>query len=157
MIRTIVSALVIAMASACSPANAPTPAAATISGAVLSYTDAFVMVPIGDTQPTMGGVTVTVEGSDVRLLNASSDAFEAIELHSMDMVDGKMRMRPAEGGFAIADGEIFRLRRGGNHMMMFNPTQNLAHGDEIDITLNFEAGGEPLTLIVKADVKEVGR
>lgn len=156
MFRTLASAALVAFLGACSPADAPSPTATSTSGAVLSYTDAFVMAPIGNTGPTMGGVTLQVEGGDVRLIGASSTDFSAIELHTMTMIDGKMRMRPAETGFEIADGETLRLRRGGNHMMMFDPSPEVTRGETVDITLNFEADGEPLSLVVEADVRALG-
>lgn len=154
MSRILLSASLLALAAACSPADAPTPAAS-VSGPVLSYTDAFIMEPIGDRDMTMGGVTVSVEGGDVTLTSASSTSVGTIELHTMAMVDGKMQMRQVEG-FDIADGDSLELKRGGNHFMMFDIGTDVTGGETVDVTLNFDANGEPMTLVVEADVRVVG-
>ena len=154
MSRLLASAALISLAAACSPADAPTPPAAE-AGPVLSYTDAFVMEPIGARDMSMGGVTLSVEGGDVTLTSASSTSIDTIELHTMAMVDGKMQMRQVEG-FEIADGENLELKRGGDHLMLFGVGTDVVGGETVDITLNFDADGEPMTLVVEADVRVVG-
>lgn len=154
MSRLLASAALISLAVACSPADAPTPAAAD-TGPVLSYTDAFVMEPISGRDLSMGGVTLSVEGGDVTLTSASSTSIDTIEMHTMAMTDGKMQMRQVEG-FEIADGESLELKRGGDHLMLFGIGSDVTGGETIDITLNFDADGEPMTLVVEADVRVVG-
>jgi len=154
MSRLLLSAALLGLAAACSPTDAPTPPASE-SGPVLSYTDAFIMEPIGARDLTMGGVTLSVEGGDVTLTSASSTSIGTIELHTMAMIDGKMTMRQADG-FDIADGESLELKRGGDHMMMFDVGTDVTGGETVDITLNFDADGEPMTLVVEADVRVIG-
>ena len=154
MSKWLLSAAAFGLVAACSPADAPTPPASEASP-VLSYSDAFVMEPIGGRDMTMGGVTVSVEGGDVTLTSASSPDFGTIELHTMAMVDDRMQMRQVEN-FEIADGEALELKRGGNHLMMFDVGEGVTGGETVDITLNFEADGEPMTLVVEADVRVVG-
>ena len=154
MSRILLSAVSLGLAAACSPADTPTPAAGE-TGPVLSYTDAFVMEPIGARDMTMGGVTLSVEGGDVTLTSASSTSIGTIELHTMAMVEGRMQMRQVEG-FEIADGGSLELKRGGNHFMMFDVGEDVVGGDTIDITLNFDANGEPMTLVVEAEIRTVG-
>lgn len=154
MSRLLLSAALFSLAAACSPADAPTPPASE-SGPVLSYTDAFVMEPIGGRDMTMGGVTLSVEGGDVTLTGASSSSIGSIELHTMAMNDGKMQMRQVDG-LEIADGESLELKRGGNHFMMFDIGEDVAGGETVDILLNFDANGEPMTLVIEADVRVVG-
>lgn len=155
MLRYSVPAAFLALATACSPADAPTPPAAETSAPVLSYTDAFVMEPIGGRDLTMGGVSISVDGADVTLNAATSPSFGTIELHTMAMNEGKMQMRQVEG-FEIADGESLQLKRGGSHFMMFDVGTDVVAGDTVDITLDFEADGAPLTLVIEADVRAVG-
>lgn len=155
MLRLFVSAAAMTLAAACSPADAPTPPAAEATGPVLSYTDAFVMEPIGDRDMTMGGITVSVEGGDVTLTEANSTSFGTIELHTMAMADGRMQMRQVDN-FEIADGGSLELKRGGNHLMMFDVGNDVVAGETVDITLSFETAGEPMTLVVEADVRAVG-
>ena len=154
MFRLLAAPALLGLITACSPADAPTPPASSESP-VLSYTDAFIMEPIGARDMTMGGVSLSVEGGTVELTSASSPSVETIELHTMAMVDGKMQMRQVEG-FEIADGETLELKRGGNHFMMFGVGEDVVGGDTVDITLNFEADGEPMTLVIEADVRVVG-
>lgn len=154
MTRLFASAALLALATACSPADAPTPPASE-TGPVLSYTDAFVMEPIGSRDMTMGGLTLSVAGGDVTLTGASSPSIGTIELHTMAMADGRMQMRQVEG-FDIADGETLELKRGGNHFMMFDVGEDVVSGETVDITLRLDADGEPMTLVVEADVRVVG-
>lgn len=154
MSRILLSAAVLSLAAACSPADAPVPAASE-AGPVLSYTDAFVMEPIGGRDMTMGGINLSVDGGAVTLTSASSTSIGTIELHTMAMVDGKMQMRQVEG-FDLADGDTLELKRGGNHMMMFGVGTDVTGGETVDITLNFDADGTPMTLVVEADVRVVG-
>nr|WP_070961283.1 copper chaperone PCu(A)C [Hyphomonas sp. Mor2] len=152
MTRFFASAALIALAVACAPSDAPS---ASESGPVLSYTDAFVMEPIGARDMTMGGLNLSVEGGNVTLTGASSPSIGTIELHTMAMTDGRMQMRQVES-FDIADGESLELKRGGNHFMMFEVGEDVVSGETIDITLTLDADGEPMTLVVEADVRAVG-
>lgn len=154
MTRLFASAALLAFAAACAPSDAPTPTASE-SGPVLSYTDAFVMEPIGARDMTMGGLTLSVDGGDVTLTGASSPSIGTIEMHTMAMSDGRMQMRQVET-FDIADGEALELKRGGNHFMMFDVGEDVVSGETIDITLTLDADGEPMTLVVEADVRAVG-
>ena len=155
MLRSFVLASALSLAAACSPADAPTPPVGADSGPVLSYTDAFVMEPIGSRDMTMGGITLSVDGGDVTLTDASSTSIGTIELHTMAMNEGRMQMRQVEA-FPIEDGGSLELKRGGNHFMMFDVGADVVAGETVDITLSFEADGEPMTLVVEADVRAVG-
>lgn len=154
MTRLFATSALLALAAACSPADAPVPPASD-SGPVLSYTNAFVMEPIGARDMTMGGLSLSVEGGDVTLTEASSPSIGTIELHTMAMADGKMQMRQVDS-FEIADGGTLELQRGGNHFMMFDVGEDVVSGETIDITLTLDADGEPMTLVVEADVRAVG-
>ncbi len=154
MTRFLASTALLALAAACSPSDAPTPPTSE-TGPVLSYTDAFVMEPIGARDMTMGGLTVSVDGGDVVLTGASSTSIGTIEMHTMAMADGKMQMRQVDS-FEIADGETLELKRGGNHFMMFDVGEDVVGGETVDITLTFDADGNPMTLVVEADVRVVG-
>jgi len=154
MTRFLASVALIALAAACAPADAPAPTAAE-TGPVLSYTDAFVMEPIGGRDLTMGGLTLSVEGGDVTLTGASSPSFGAIELHTMSMTDGQMQMRQVES-FPVTETEALELKRGGNHMMMFDVSEDVVSGETVDITLSLDADGTPMTLVVEAEVRAVG-
>ena len=154
MSRVLFSLAALSLVAACAPADAPAEQQSTTIP-VLSYSDAFIMEPIGGRDMTMGGVTLSADGGDVTLTSASSASVGTIELHTMAMVDGKMQMRQVDG-FDIADGESLELKRGGNHLMMFDVGEDIVGGETVDITLNFDANGAPMTLVVEADVRVVG-
>lgn len=146
--------------AACSPSAVTTPSensqSAAVTQPVIGYSEAFIMEPIGGRDMTMGGVTVTVEAADARLIGASSPEIGTIELHTMAMTDGKMRMRQVEG-FDIAAGETLSLKRGSDHFMMFDVSEAVQGGETIDLTLEFEtASAETLTLVVPAEVRTIG-
>jgi hypothetical protein len=78
-----------------------------------------------------------------RLLSASSDAAQRVELHThLIDADGVARMVEVEDGFPVAPGETHLLERGGDHVMLMGLTRPLADGDVIELKLVFEREGE---------------
>lgn len=125
-------------------------------GPVLSYENAFVMAPIAGRDVTMGGIEISVEGGNVTLTGAISDIAGTVEMHTMEMNDGSMQMRPVET-FEIADGETLTLERGGNHLMFFSLVEDLSAGEVANISFSFETEtGETLTLEAEAEVRAQG-
>lgn len=154
MTRFLAAIAILASVAACSPADLSV-SAGTKASPVLSYSQAFVIEPIGGRNMTRGGVTVSVTGGDVRLVEASSDAVGTIEMHTMTMQDTTMVMRQVDG-FDIGDGETLTLAQGGNHFMMFDLRSGITAGESIDILLRFDTDDGPLTLVIEADVKALG-
>lgn len=72
-----------------------------------------------------------------RLVGASSDAAEKVELHTHTEVDGVMQMGPIEGGIEIAPGAQHALARGGDHVMLMGLKQPLENGQAVALTLDF--------------------
>lgn len=89
------------------------------------------------------GLVVNVSGEEDRLVSASSDAAEAVEIHETIMGDGDvMQMRPLADGLPVAANSYAELKPGGLHIMLINLKQPLAAGEVLDLTLNFEKAGE---------------
>lgn len=65
---------------------------------------------------------------------ASASGFGRVELHSMSMDDGVMRMRRLDFLEVPAGGELV-LKPGGLHLMLFEPARALAIGEQITLTL----------------------
>jgi copper(I)-binding protein len=132
-------ALIPALASAQMQVEAPyarAASAAAISGA------AFMAV----TNPT---------DTDDRIVAARSDVAERVELHThIQTDDGVMRMVEVEDGIPLPAGETVMLQRGGLHVMFLGLTRPLNHGDEVEITLEFETA-EPLTITVPVDLERM--
>lgn len=78
-----------------------------------------------------------------RLIGASSDAAEKVELHThKEDANGVMRMIHVEEGFDLpANGQIV-MERGGHHVMFLGLKEPMKQGDMIDLVLTFEKAGD---------------
>jgi copper(I)-binding protein len=95
------------------------------------------------------GVLVNDTAADVTVLGAESPA-SPLELHEMATKDGKMVMRPKEGGFVIKAGSTHELSPGGDHLMLMNPAAAIEAGDQVTFTLKLGDGSTlPFTAIAK--------
>jgi copper(I)-binding protein len=93
--------------------------------------------------------------TDDRIVAARSDVAERVELHThIQTDDGVMRMVEVEDGIPLPAGETVMLQRGGLHVMFLGLTRPLNHGDEVEITLEFEHA-EPLTVTVPVDLERM--
>lgn len=94
-------------------------------------------------QSAGGGFTTITNGgkADDRLLGASSPASARVEIHTMAMDGGVMRMRPVTGGLAIPAGGALALQPGGNHLMLMGLKAPLELGAMVPLTLRFERAG----------------
>lgn len=94
-------------------------------------------------QPAGGGyLTITNDGAEAdRLIGASSPVAGKVEVHTMEVVDDVMVMRPVEGGLEIPAGGSVELKPGGLHLMFLEVTEPFAEGDTVPVTLEFEKAG----------------
>ena len=93
-------------------------------------------------------------GEDDRLIGASSQAAEVLELHDMIMENDVMIMREVKGGkIPVPAGAQVKLKRGGLHIMCIGKEKPLEAGSNLDIALLFENAG---TVNVTAEVVEPG-
>lgn len=79
---------------------------------------------------------------DDRLVAASTDAAQVVELHTHINDNGIMRMREVEGGIALPAGETVAFKPGGLHIMLIGLTQRLEKGGLLPMTLTFEKAGK---------------
>ncbi len=85
-----------------------------------------------------------------RLIDASSPAFGAIELHTTLKDGDVMRMEQVEAIEVPAGGAV-SLAPGGLHVMLFDPAEALAEGASFPLELTFElAGRVEVTVTVEA-------
>jgi copper(I)-binding protein len=89
-------------------------------------------------------------GAADRLIAAKTVVARRVEIHSMEMDNGVMRMRAVDGGLLIAAGESVHLAPGGLHIMLMGLTTQLAADSQHEMTLVFEKAGE---ITVTATVK----
>lgn len=91
-----------------------------------------------------GAAFMVIENSGPadRLLSATSDVAERVELHTHKAdSNGVMQMLHVPEGFAIPANGAYTLQRGGDHVMFLGLTRSLAHGDTVRVTLTFEKAG----------------
>ncbi len=91
-----------------------------------------------------GYVTLVNHGPEPRtLVSASSDAWELVEFHVTETIDGVARMRE-EKQVTLAPGEALRFEPYGRHLMLMRPTA-AAERLPVSIELCF-ADGDCLTV-----------
>jgi len=88
---------------------------------------------------------------DDRLIGVSSEVAEKAELHSSEMRDGVMRMRPVEAVVVPAHGEAM-LAPGGLHIMLIGLNGPLVEGGSFTLVLELERAG---TIEVTATVEDI--
>jgi copper(I)-binding protein len=89
-----------------------------------------------------GYLTVTNNGSAPdRMTCAGTDAAAQCQIHTMNMENGVMKMRPVEGRLEIKPGETVALKPGGDHMMFVKLKHPLETGKTVEATLEFEKAG----------------
>lgn len=99
--------------------------------------------------PTPAGVDVSAgyliinnpTASDDRLLNATSERAERIEVHEMTMDGAVMQMRAVEG-LPIPSGQTVTLAPGGMHLMFYGVSEPFSEGESIPVQLSFENAGQ---------------
>lgn len=121
-------------AAAAAPSTSPSAA-----GQPLAVKDMWVKTAKSGMSATFGTLLNT-SGADVTVLKATSTASPMMELHEVATVDGKMVMRPKDGGFTIPAGGSHELKPGGDHLMMMDITTPVTAGTEVTITLTFADG-----------------
>jgi len=78
---------------------------------------------------------------DVKLVAASSDIAQRVELHTHSNVDGVMKMRQVEEIMVSANSSA-TLQAGGNHIMFLGLNNDLLAGQNVDLVLYFDNGDE---------------
>lgn len=90
-----------------------------------------------------GFMTIVHRGSDEdRLVSATTPIAREVQIHTMNMDGGVMRMRPVEGGLAIPAGGRVVLQPGGLHLMFMDISAPLVAGTTFPVTLRFAKAGD---------------
>jgi copper(I)-binding protein len=139
-----------APAALASMLNAATPETVTAGSLEISGYWAKAMLP---GQPTGGGyLTIANKGKEPdRLLSVSSAAAGMVEIHTMEIVNDVMNMRPLPGPLEIAAGATVEINQGGGmHLMFMSVKEPFTAGTTVPLTLEFEKAGKvELALPVK--------
>jgi copper(I)-binding protein len=88
-----------------------------------------------------------------RLVGGSISFAQRLEVHSMTMEQGVMKMREVKDGLEIKPGETAELKPGGYHVMFVGLKEPLKQGEDLTVTLKFAKAG---TVEVKYPVEAVG-
>ncbi len=97
-------------------------------------------------------LTVRNDGQTDQLLSVSSPASAVVEIHNMQIQDGRMQMRPVQT-LTIPAGGTVQLAPGGLHLMLMKLHAPLLEGGFIELTLNFKHAG---TRTVQAHIAGLG-
>ena len=102
------------------------------------------------------GAFMELTSSDAAaLLSAASPAAGVVEIHTMKMEDGVMKMRQIPK-LDLPAGKGIKLQPGGNHVMLMDLKQQLKKGDVVPITLKIEGKDKQVqTLEIKAEVRDL--
>jgi periplasmic copper chaperone A len=76
-----------------------------------------------------------------RLVGASSDVAEKIQIEQISMVGGGMQVKPVDGGLGISPGEKLVLAPGANRLGLLKLKSPLKKGTKVSMTLEFEKAG----------------
>lgn len=104
-------------------------------------------------QPAGGGFVTIANGGSTpdRMIGVSTTAAGKSEMHTMEIKNDVMVMRPVEGGIEIPAGQTVELKPGGLHLMFMQVKEPFKEGATIAVTLEFEKAGKvELQLPVKA-------
>lgn len=98
-----------------------------------------------------GYLTLTNSGSEPDTLTGGTFAAAGgVEIHSMSMEGGVMKMAPVEGGLVVKPGETVTLKPGSYHLMFQPLNAPLKKGETVKGTLTFsKAGTVPVTYTVE--------
>lgn len=143
-IKTLTRAAAMALALLAAPTSAHE---ATKGDLMIAHPQARPNLP---NRPTAAYMVISNAGDAVdRLVAAKSDAFGAIEIHTVEKQGDVMRMMPVEGIDIPAGGEV-ALKPGGFHLMMFEGAKAFRIGEMFPVTLTFRDAGD-VEVIVKVD------
>lgn len=89
---------------------------------------------------------------DVNLIHVESDVTKSVEIHSMSMQNGVMKMRMLQN-LPIKAGKPYKLEPGGFHLMLFDLKKPLAAGQHVNFELTFKSGSAEFKQTVKAPIQ----
>lgn len=93
---------------------------------------------------SVGGRFMTIANRGAaadRLLSGTSPVAAEVQLHTMSMDGGIMRMRRVEGGIAVPAKGTLELKPGSYHIMFMGLKRQLRQGERFPVTLRFQRAG----------------
>ena len=104
---------------------------------------------------TVGAAYMTlISAQDSTMVKVESDIAGTVEIHSMSMDNGVMKMRMLEE-LPLPAGKAEKLAPGGFHLMLFDLKKPLTAGESVKLTLTFrDNAGKVTQQVVTLPVKE---
>ncbi|WP_285712686.1 copper chaperone PCu(A)C [Erythrobacter oryzae] len=145
------AALGSALCLAACDAAPETPAAAETAASIIAVTEPWSRETAEG--QNAGGAFMTIANTGTaadRLTGGSTPVAGRVEIHTVSMDGGVMRMRQLEDGLDIPSGGEVTLKPGSFHVMLMDLKQPLKAGDTVPLMLTFAGAGTLETqLIVK--------
>ncbi|MCA3255504.1 MAG: copper chaperone PCu(A)C [Alphaproteobacteria bacterium] len=109
-------------------------------------------------QAVGGGFMTIVNrgGADDRLLSGTSPVAAEVQIHTMSMDGGVMRMRQVTDGIAVPAKGTLALKPGGYHIMFMGLKRPLKRGERIPVTLRFQRAGAVTLQVAVQPVTSTG-
>lgn len=145
MIRPLLAAAALSgtiLLAACNPA--PEAEAPTTSGAATGIAISAAWSRETAAGQNAGGAFMTIANTGTaadRLTGGSTPVAGRVEIHTMSMDGGVMRMRPLADGLEIPAGGSVTLKPGSFHIMLMDLKAPLKAGDRVPLTLTFAGSG----------------
>ena len=153
MIRTTLAAALLGstmLLAACNQ-GPETPAATETAASIVAITDPWSRETAEG--QNAGGAFMTIANTGTaadRLTGGSTPIAGRVEIHTMSMDGGVMRMRQLDEGLEVPVGGEVTLKPGSFHVMLMDLKQPLKAGDKVPLTLKFRGAGIVETeLVVK--------
>lgn len=106
-------------------------------------------------QKATGGFMELTSSEDAAVVSAASPAAGVVEVHTMKMEDGVMKMRPMPR-LELPAGKTVKLQPGGHHIMLMELKQQMKPGDVVPISLKVEGKDKKVqTLELKVEVRDL--
>ncbi len=123
----------------------------------LHVMDARIQMPVKAAKVMAGYATLMNHGAEDKQITAiSSDAFQRIEMHKTEIENDVAKMRKQKS-LVVTKNESLLLERGGLHLMLMQPVQELNTGDEVVVNLEFKDGTtQSVSFIVDEPVASTG-
>jgi copper(I)-binding protein len=117
----------------------------------VAVSNAWVRTPAPG-QKVAGAYMELVSGSDSALVGVDSPAAARVELHTMKLDAGVMKMRQVER-IDLPAKQAVKLAPGGMHIMLVDLRRPLKEGDTVPLTLTIRHAGAPTQVKVEATVR----
>ncbi len=125
------------------------------SSELITVTNAWVRAMPPSFKHTAAYLTINNGSSEkIRLIGVKTDAAATGELHTMDLVNGQMKMKQIDR-IVVQKNDSIDLKPGGKHIMLIGLNRPLNEGDKVSLTLVFDKDVKKELLVeVKKNGKE---